>query len=76
MELNEQEKNALRGLIHDINGQLFLIRGHCEIAKITSESEQRIKSIEQINDGANQVERLMRDLRTELGFPKGEPQQA
>lgn len=70
MELGESEEKTLRSLIHDINGQLFLIRGHCEIAKITPKEDQREKSLEQIQGGTNEIERLVRDLRVELGFPK------
>lgn len=70
MHADSDEENPLKSLIHDINGQLFLIRGHCEIAKITSMEDQRAKSLDQIAAGTNEVERLIRELRVELGFPK------
>ncbi len=64
------EEGALKALIHDINGQLFLIRGHSEIARIAPQKEQREMSLQQIVDSADKVELLMRELRAELGFPQ------
>ncbi|GHB90297.1 hypothetical protein GCM10007047_01210 [Cerasicoccus arenae] len=70
MNLTNDEETSLRSIVHDMNGQLFLIRGHCEIAKRCDEAIQLEKSMSQIQCGTNELERLVHELRTHLGFPK------
>ncbi len=60
----------MRTLVHDMNGQIFLIRGHCEIIKRAPEGDQMEKSLHQIQAGTNELERIVRELRKQLGFPK------
>lgn len=76
MDLTPAEEETLRSLVHDINGQLFLIRGHCELAKRNRDEEQRAKNLEQIQSGTDELERLVREMRVQLGFPKVLEQEA
>lgn len=70
MNLDGNEEEALRALVHDMNGQLFLIRGHCEIAKRSDSADQKEKCLQQIQSSTDQLERLVREMRAQLGFPK------
>ncbi|WP_269541993.1 histidine kinase dimerization/phospho-acceptor domain-containing protein [Cerasicoccus fimbriatus] len=70
MNLSDNEENSFRSLVHDLNGQIFLIRGHCEILKRTQDESQTEKSIQQIQQGTDRLESIVRDLRENLGFPK------
>jgi len=73
MECSEKEEGCVRDLIHDINGQLFLIRGHSEIAKNSTSDSERASSLDRIQTAADQLEKLFRKLRTEIGIPRGFP---
>ena len=69
MELDDSEAKSLRDLVHDINGQIFLIRGHVEIAKRSDLPEQQEKCLRQIQASSDELERLMKEMRVELGIP-------
>lgn len=66
MRASPEETERLRKLIHDVNGRLFLIRGHVEIARRTDCPEQHTKSMDQIKEATDDLERFMRALRADL----------
>ena len=69
MEISPEETRALRALVHDINGQIFLIRGHTEIARRNDQNTQLNANLHQIQLSTDELERLVRELREQLGFP-------
>ncbi|MEO0795772.1 MAG: hypothetical protein AAFX93_11440 [Verrucomicrobiota bacterium] len=66
MESCPNDTKAIQALIHDLNGQIFLIRGHAEIAKRSEKMEQRDDSLNKIQEGTDELERLVKAIRANV----------
>jgi len=71
MEMTPAENKNMRDLVHDINGQIFLIRGYAELANEAEDSSQRQSNLAEIQAAADELEALFRKLRIDLGLLHG-----
>lgn len=58
------EIQALRKVIHDLNGELFLIRGYADMAmQHVADQEPARRNLQKMIDRSDHVEALLRELR-------------
>lgn len=68
MDASPQNTATLRQALHDINGEIFLIRGNAEIAlhQLPKDTSQLVKNLEEIIARTEILEGRVRDLRKQL----------
>lgn len=71
----ENNEDTIRKIIHDLNGELFLIRGNAELAGdgIDPNSETR-KHLDKIMERTNAINGLVQRLRQKQYKFEGRPQ--
>lgn len=72
---SESSEDSIRKIIHDLNGELFLIRGNAELASegLDPNSETR-KHLDNITERTNAINRLVQRLRQKQYQFEGRPQ--
>ncbi len=64
MERGHAPANSLRRIIHDLNGELFLIRGFADITMVSlSDNEVAKKNVTRILERSDEFENIIKRLR-------------
>ncbi len=62
--MTPEQQTRLRKLVHDLNGELFLIRGYTEMSlEQIGDNERANRNLKKMLDRANTVEQLIHRLR-------------
>ncbi len=65
METDEPPENSLRRIIHDLNGELFLIRGYIDLTlSMVSDDEVAKSNLSKILERTDEFEKIIRRLRS------------
>ena len=63
--ISRNDTLALRKIIHDLNGELFLIRGYADLAMHNLDNQDLArKNLQKMVDRSDTVAELLMDLRT------------
>ncbi|WOO43112.1 hypothetical protein [Rubellicoccus peritrichatus] len=57
------ELDTMRKIVHDLNGEIFLIRGHVELARNSCRDLKTKKQLEGIQERTNALDLLSKRLR-------------
>lgn len=60
---NSNVEDSVRKIVHDMNGEIFLIRGHVELARHTCKDFKTKKQLESIQERTNALDALSKRLR-------------
>ena len=64
MSKSSTDPGSLRNLIHDLNGELFLIRGYLDLIHgEIKDNQQVMDNYDRIQERLNEVERIIKNMR-------------